>query len=162
MSRTIILSLFLLFAAKATQAAPPSTAEGGDSSRVGRVWQREADYWSYVKAGDATSFESLWHKDFIGWPCGKEHPLRKTSIGDWVRTIREKRIRVDSTLTHEGAEDFGSVVIVHYRITRVDTYPDGHVEGQGKESKITHTWMKVGDTWQIIGGMCGTLPDSAT
>jgi hypothetical protein len=50
---------------------------------------------------------------------------------------------------------------VHYRFTRVDTYPDGRVQGKGKESKITNTWMKVGDAWLIIGGMCGALPDSA-
>ena len=40
---------------------------------------------------------------------------------------------------------------------KVDTYPDGHVEGRGKHRKITHTWMKVGDAWQIIGGMCGEI-----
>ena len=51
----------------------------------------------------------------------------------------------------------GDVVVVHYRFTRVDTYPDGRVEGQGVERKITHTWMKVGDDWLIIGGMCGDL-----
>jgi len=126
------------------------------------VWQLEADYWRYVKAGDSESFESLWHEDFIGWPCGQAQPKRKASIGDWVRNIREKHIQVASTLTREGAEDFGNVVVVYYRITRVDTYPDGKVEGKGRESKITHTWMKVGDSWLIIGGMCGTLPDGAT
>ena len=38
---------------------------------------------------------------------------------------------------------------------------DGHVEGLGRHYKITHTWMKVGDTWQIIGGMCGDLSGQA-
>ena len=54
------------------------------------------------------------------------------------------------------------MVVVHYSFTRVDTYPDGHVVGRGKLSKITHTWRKSADSWQIIGGMCGSMPDSAT
>ncbi len=83
--------------------------------------------------------------------------MRKSSIGGWVQEIRDKKITVTSVLTHEGAEDFGAIVVVHYRFTKVDTYPDGRVEGRGRESKITHTWMRVGSTWQIIGGMCGGL-----
>ena len=162
MNRTIIFSLLLLFAASANPATGHNASALADSKNISQVCQREMDYWRYVKAGDSESFQSLWHEDFIGWPCGQEHPKRKASIGDWVRDIREKHIQVSSSLTQEGAEDFGNVVVVHYRITRVDTYPDGKVEGKGKESKITHTWMKVGDLWLIIGGMCGTLPDSAT
>lgn len=131
------------------------------SEAISQVWGREDDYWRFVRAGDVESYVALWHDKFIGWPCGQEHPKRKESIGDWVREVRDKRIKVTSDLTREGAEDFGTIVVVHYRFTRVDTFPDGHVEGEGKVSKITHTWMKVGETWVIIGGMCGTLPDSA-
>ncbi|HEX3123005.1 MAG TPA: nuclear transport factor 2 family protein [Rhodanobacteraceae bacterium] len=145
----------------AAQLAGGQSSSPGDSASVSEVWRREADYWRFVKAGDVKSYVSLWHDKFIGWPCGQEHPKRKASIGDWVREVRDKQINVNSELTREGAEDFGSIVVAHYRVTRVDTYPDGHVEGKGKESKITHTWMKVGGTWVIIGGMCGTLPDSA-
>jgi ketosteroid isomerase-like protein len=132
----------------------PAAAE---SRSVAEVWALEDDYWRYVKAGDVESYVKLWHEQFIGWPCDQEHPKRKSAIGDWVREIRDKKIKVASALTREGAQDFGDVVVVHYRFTRVDTYPDGRVEGRGRESKITHTWMRVSGTWQIIGGMCGGL-----
>ncbi len=161
MNRSVILSLLIFLAACASPAPGHAASAQTDSNNVSQVWQRESDYWRFVKAGDVDSYESLWHEKFIGWPCGQEHPKRKASIGDWVREVRDKHINVSSDLTREGAEEFGNVVVVHYRITRVDTYPDGKVEGEGKESKITHTWMKLGDTWLIIGGMCGTLPDSA-
>ncbi len=132
----------------------PASAE---SRSVAEVWAREEDYWRFVKAGDVESYVALWHEKFIGWPCDQEHPLRKSSIGAWVQKVRDEKIQVASVMTREGAEEFGTVVVVHYRFTRVDTYPDGRVEGQGRESKITHTWMRVGPTWQIIGGMCGGL-----
>jgi len=160
--RKILAFLLLGLAASGGQSATDSImSPQPESNSVSQVWDREADYWRFVKEGDVESYVSLWHDRFIGWPCGQDHPKRKAFIGDWVREVRDKRIKVDSNLTREGAEDFGNVVVVHYRFTRVDTFPDGRVEGKGKESKITHTWMKVGDAWLIIGGMCGTLPDSA-
>ena len=162
MIRNVLAFLFLGVAAGSVQsAADPITVSPPESDSVSQVWGREADYWQFVKEGDVENYVSLWHDRFIGWPCGQDHPKRKVSIGDWVREVRDKHIQVDSTLTREGAEDFGNVVVVHYRFTRVDTYPDGKVEGKGKGSKITHTWMRVGDSWLIIGGMCGTLPDRA-
>jgi hypothetical protein len=159
----LFAALLLGLAAASAQAISESVATSpSESGSVSQVWAREADYWRFVKDGDVESYVALWHDRFIGWPCGQDHPKRKASIGDWVRKVRDDRIQVDAKLTREGAEDFGNVVVVHYRFTRVDTYPSGKVEGKGKESKITHTWMKVGDRWLIIGGMCGTLPDSAT
>jgi ketosteroid isomerase-like protein len=131
-----------------------------DAGSIAQVWDREEEYDGYVKAGDVENYKRLWHKDFIGWPCGQDHPVGKTSIGKGVQEIRDNKIVVESTMTREGAQDFGDVVVVHYSCTEIDTYPDGRVEGHGKQFKITHTWMKVGDTWQIIGGMCGTLPDT--
>jgi hypothetical protein len=159
MKRNIVILSLLVVGGQFVLAFP--TLASSDKQSISRVWALEDDYWRYVKAGDVESYVKLWHEKFIGWPCGKDHPLGKATIGDWVREVRDKKINVMVSLTREAAEDFGSIVILHYRFTRVDTYPDGHVEGRGHESKITHTWMKVGDTWQIIGGMCGSLPDSA-
>jgi ketosteroid isomerase-like protein len=134
----------------------PVQAEAEKAS-LSEVWSLEDNYWRFVKAGDVESYRTLWHESFIGWPCHEDHPVGKSAIGNWVQEIRDKKVSFASELTREGAQEFGSVVIVHYRLTMVSTYPDGHVEGLGQESKITHTWMKVGNTWQIIGGMCGRL-----
>jgi len=126
---------------------------------VAQVWTHENDYWRSVKAGDVESYRTLWHEDFIGWPCREDHPVRKARIGNWVQEIRDKKTSFSTSMTHEGAQDFGDIVVVHYRVTMVSTYPDGHVEASGQESKITDTWMKVGSTWQNIGGMCGRLQE---
>ena len=158
--QSVLLVSILLWPGLASATAQGAPESGPKS--VSQVWRLEDDYWRFVVAGDVENYVSLWHEDFIGWPCGQEHPKRKANIGNWVQEVRDKHIKVAVDLTREGAEDFGNVVVVHYRFTRVDTYPDGKVEGKGKESKITHTWMRVDDSWLIIGGMCGSLPDSAT
>jgi ketosteroid isomerase-like protein len=162
--RIICASLLLVAVASFISFVRPAFA--ADSKNVAAVWAREDDYWRYVKAGDVERYRTLWHEKFIGWPCDQPHPKRKASIGDWVQKIRDEKIKVTADLTHEGAEDFGNIVVVHYGVHRVDTYPDGKARqgpfsGPTGWSKITHTWMKVGDTWQIIGGMCGPLPEKA-
>jgi hypothetical protein len=43
---------------------------------------------------------------------------------------------------------------VHYAAEFAYDYGDGTKSGVGLWRKFTHTWMKVGETWQIIGGMC--------
>jgi hypothetical protein len=162
--KTRNLTLLFLAALVVLTVVPPITAAQDQS--IAAVWAREDEYWRYVKAGDDKNYEALWHEKFIGWPCDQPHPARKANIADWVRKIRDEKITVTADLTHEGAEDFGNVVVVHYRVHRVDTYADGKTRqgpfsGPTGWSKITHTWMKVGATWQIIGGMCGPLPAPA-
>jgi hypothetical protein len=152
-------SLLILVVAVLAVCDPlPASAQ---SQSVAQVWALEDDYWRYVETGDVERYETLWHEKFIGWPCWRQQPVRKANIGDWIREIRDQKLKVKTTLTRHGAEEFGSTVVVHYSFTRIDTYPDGRVKGEGDLSKITHTWMKVGNTWQIIGGMCGKLEPPA-
>jgi ketosteroid isomerase-like protein len=129
-----------------------------NDASVAAVWSLEDDYWRFVKAGDLETYLTLWHQDFIGWPCYTDRPVGKSGVGGWVKDVRDKRITFTAELKREAAQGFGNVVVVHYRSTTVSSYPDGRVEGQ--EAKITHTWLKVGSTWQIIGGMCARLPQS--
>lgn len=152
-TRRFVAGLALAVGCVAATCIVPAWA----SDHTAAVWAREDEYWRDVRTGAAEHYETLWHDRFIGWPCDQEHPLRKAAIGDWVRKIRDGHIAVAVELTHEGAQEFDDVVVVHYSFTRVDTYPDGQVKGRGERRKITHTWMKAGDTWKIVGGMCGEL-----
>lgn len=131
--------------AEPTQPSAPVTA----------VWALEDAYWKYVKAGDVTSYRTLWDERFVGWPCVTAHPAGKDSIGNWVRRIRDEHIRLSSELKREAAADFGDLVVVYYSTPIIREYPDGHIEGRDTVWKFTHTWRLRNDTWQIVGGMCG-------
>ncbi len=148
-----------LVAAAVLAMAPPSTAQGlsSQSKSISEVWSKEEAYWRFVQAGDVEGYLTLWHDQFMGWPSDADHPATKASIANWVREIRDKKTRLTYSLTLEGARDFGNIVIVYYRADQTYTDPDGHVE-KGL-NKATHTWLKVGSTWQIIGGMAGDLPN---
>ena len=152
----VVIAGFLSLQTVGGQAAQQPIARAqAQPSIIDQVWTREAQYWQYVKAGDVENYLTLWNKDFRGWPCNDVHPATKSNIGDWVREIRDKKVRFTSALSREGATSVGGVVVVYYRTPMKYEYPDGHTESVGKPIKITHTWMKVDGTWQIIGGMCG-------
>ena len=133
----------------------PAAATQAPQAIIDEVWAMEESYWRYVKAADVEKYLTLWNKDFRGWPCADEHPATKVNISDWVRDIRDKKVRFTSALSKEGATSVGGVVVVYYRTSMNYDYPDGHKESVGKPVKITHTWMKVNGRWEIIGGMCG-------
>ena len=153
--------MFMLFAPTLFLLVSAPTSAGQRRSSVDEVWAREESYWRFVQAGDVEGYRSLWHPKFRGWPCTAEHPATKASIGDWVREIRDGKVKFTYSLTREGAADLGSVIVVYYHTPMVWQYPDGRTEGSGEEHKFTHTWMRVGRTWQIIGGMCGDLKRSS-
>jgi len=126
------------------------------TSDVDEVWSMEDRYWRYVQAGDVEKYRTLWNDGFRGWPCHDPHPATKAAIGNWVKEIRDQKIRFSYSLTREGASNVGGVVVVYYQTPMIWKYADGKIDGrQDLPRKFTHTWLKVNGTWQIIGGMCG-------
>lgn len=157
MTNRIMLACLFLLGSLGAIGPGPSRAASPAAGGISEVWALEEAYWRYVKAGDVERYLTLWHEDFVGWPCDQPHPMRKESVGAWVQRVRDEGLRVEYALTREGAQQFDDIVVVHYQFTMASTHPDGRVEGVGVRKKITHTWLRVGSTWQIIGGMCGAL-----
>lgn len=151
----LALLIVVAFTVAGTRLASSASARL-HSADVDDVWAQEDAYWRYVKAGDVETYRTLWNEGFRGWPCHDPHPATKAVIGNWVQEIRDKKIKFSYSLTREGAANVGGVVVVYYQTPMIWQYADGRVEGRNDlPRKFTHTWMKVGGTWQIIGGMCG-------
>ena len=151
MNRSALLVVTVVGGLLATAGTARSRA-----SDVDEVWAMEDAYWRYVKAGEVEKYRALWNDRFRGWPCHNEHPATKAEIGDWVREIRDGKITFDYKLTREGASNVGGAVVVDYKTPMIWKYADGRVDGRTELwRKFTHTWLKVGGKWQIIGGMCG-------
>jgi len=132
----------------------PVTAEDWNADEKA-VWKLEEVYWRFVSAGDVDAYVSLWHDDFVGWPCFEWNPARKGDIGKWVRDIRDNHWNLTYQLKPLEIQEFrDDTVIVHYAAEYVYDYGDGTRSGAGLWRKFTHTWMKTDGRWQIIGGMC--------
>lgn len=122
--------------------------------RQEEVWQMEETYWHYVSSGNVDAYVSLWHDDFVGWPCFSWTPTGNASIGSWVEEIRDNHWTLTYDLRPAAVQLFGDVAVVPYAAEYVFGYPDGTSKGKGDWRKFTHTWMKLDGDWKIIGGMC--------
>ncbi len=106
-----------------------------------------------MKANDLESYRALWHDDFLGWPFVSSVPLRKDHITDWITANTSKGIKLQSYSIEELAIQItGDVAINYYRIKATWANSKG-VEVKTDALRITHTWIRTHDTWQILGGM---------
>jgi Domain of unknown function (DUF4440) len=151
----VIMSILSLTSFGRAQQAKQN---GSSEARVQAVWKLEELYWRYVQAGEVDNYRTLWDEGFRGWPCKNQHTATKAEIGNWVRDIRDQKVKLTYSLTLDGAADFGDIVVIYYKTPVIYEYPDGRVVDRDKVFKFTHTWRKTGKTWLIIGGMCGELP----
>lgn len=131
-----------------------STGFGQDSAKDQlQIWNLEKAYWEYVKVNDLESYRALWHNDFLGWPFVSSVPLQKDHITDWITANTSKGIKLHSHLIEQlGIQITGDVAIDYYRIKATWANSEG-VEVKTDALRITHTWIRTRDTWQIIGGM---------
>lgn len=122
------------------------------------VWKQERAYWRYVEANDLAAYRSLWHESFLGWPSVSATPVHKDHITDWITSETSKGLKFKSiAFKPAGMQKTGDVIVAFYWITSAWVDKDGH--GATDTSRITHTWLKNGNSWQIIGGM--SMPESA-
>jgi hypothetical protein len=118
-----------------------------------QVWSLEKAYWEYVKGNDLEKYRALWHEHFLGWPFVSSGPVRKDHITDWITSNTSKGVKLQSYSIEQLAIDVtGDVAINCYRIKANWATSEG-VEVRKDALRITHTWIRVEGTWQIIGGM---------
>jgi Domain of unknown function (DUF4440) len=103
---------------------------------------------------DLEKYRALWHEDFVGWPLVNSEPVRKDCITDWMKGNTSRGLTLQSYAIEQLAiKVTADIAINHYRIklnwARIDNGEAARTDGL----RITHTWIRTGDTWQIIGGM---------
>jgi hypothetical protein len=141
-------SVFLGLACTAALAAATSAAAQPAPDAVAAVWAQEAQYWARVGAGDEAGYRALFHERFIGWPCGQDSPRPKS----WI-SINTLAMGKDAPVLDERAATGGRhLIVVYYRATDKVAGPNG--APQARVRNFTHTWVRAGHTWQIMGGMC--------
>jgi ketosteroid isomerase-like protein len=142
--------LTLWVAVTLTAAAFGSGSEKKDETEV---WQLEKAYWEYVKANDLEKYRALWNENFIGWPFISSAPVRKDHITDWITTNTSKGIKLESySIEQLAIQITGNVAVDYYRIDPAWTNSENG-KATSNKLRITHTWIRTGETWQIIGGM---------
>src|SRR5216117_3317743 len=118
-----------------------------------QIWSLEKAYWEYVKGNDLEKYRALWDVDFLGWPFVSSAPVRKDHITDWITANTSKGVRLQSySIEQLAIHVTGDVAINHYRIKATWAASDDS-EVRTDVLRITHTWVRAHDTWQILSGM---------
>lgn len=116
------------------------------------IWELEHSYWHYVQENNIPAYLKLWHKDFLGWPSVNEAPVHKDHITDWITSRTNKGLSFKFVEFKPAAIQMtGDLAVVCYWVTSKWVDKDGM--GSEGTLRITHTWIKTGNDWQIVGGM---------
>jgi ketosteroid isomerase-like protein len=116
------------------------------------LWNLERQYWRYVEGNDLQSYLGLWHKDFLGWPSMSAAPLDKDHITDWITSQTSKGLAFKTVDFKPAAiRVTGDVAVTCYWITYRWSDKDG--SGATRTLRVTHTWLRGGKDYLIIGGM---------
>src|SRR2546426_11810426 len=125
----------------------------GAANDEAQIWSLEKAYWEYVKVNDLEKYRALWHEDFLGWPFINSAPVRKDHITDWITANTSKGIKLQSySIEQLAIQVTGDIAINHYRI-KAKWVTSHKAEARTDALRITHTWIRTNETWQIIGGM---------
>jgi len=80
-------------------------------------------------------------------------PVRKDHITDWITNNTSKDLKLQSyTIEQLAIQVTDGVAIDHYRI-KITWADNQGAEAHTDAMRITHTWIRTHDTWQILGGM---------
>jgi hypothetical protein len=153
LSRTMalfFLAIFLISPANRTTAQPSPDQQ--------TLWSLEHDYFGYVESNNLTAYLSLWHNNFLGWPSVSPAPVRKDHITDWITSQTSKGL-VFKLLKFEPAaiQVTGNIGVTAYWTTY--KFADKNGVGESYRTRITHTWLRDGENWHIVGGM--SMPETA-
>jgi hypothetical protein len=129
-----------------------STTPARASEAEETIWKLEHSYWHYVETNDLSAYRNLWRDDFLGWPSVSAVPLHKDHITDWItsQTVTGHTFKLIAFKSAAIQASDTTVVVCYWT-----TYKWIDNAGQGEERKVrvTHTWIKNDNVWQIIGGM---------
>lgn len=108
------------------------------------LWKLEEQYIEAHKDADHLTILSMWDETFLGWPSRLENSARKNSGSEYLEKYFSKPMPADTKfrIEKQGIHVEDNVAILHYRLFLFES-----------STRLTHTWIKRGDKWYILGGM---------
>ena len=154
--RHLALALAMLILPIGTVGASSVARPASESARA--IWKLERAYWGYVQKNDLSEYRSLWHRNFLGWPSVNAAPVHRGHITDWITSKTSRGLTFKMVEFKPAAlQVTGDIAVACYWVKFQWLDRDG--KGPTYTLRITHTWVRVGNAWKIIGGM--SMPETA-
>ena len=115
------------------------------------IWALEEAYFANLYKADYEAVLAIVHDQFLGWPDSMPQPVGKEGSARFMKRLIPEPTACTMTLEREGIRMLGDVVLTQFIICV--TFSETVAGVKSRLSRITHTWLKEGGCWKLLGGM---------
>jgi ketosteroid isomerase-like protein len=146
----IILACILLFCSQG-YSTTTDTDKGRNTVEEEEIWTLEEAYFTRLYKADYEGVLAIVHSQFLGWPGAAPQPLDKEESARFMKKLAPTPTPCTCRIERAGIRLLGDVALTQYTL-HVNC---GDTAGapQIPSSRITHTWVKEGSQWKLLGGM---------
>ncbi len=154
MKKIVLLFIFALTSVFLSVACVSSKEAGQPPGRIQmeeEIWANEEAYFTHLYQANYEGVQALVHRQFLGWPGGQDKPIDYDESVRFMKQLITKPTSCKIKIERAGIRVSGNVALTQYTL-HVDC---GEAPGGKKiaPSRITHTWVKEGSRWKLLGGM---------
>ena len=115
------------------------------------IWALEEAYFANIYKANYEGVLAIVHSQFLGWPGAAPQPIDREESARFMKQLFPASTSCTFKIERAGIRLLGEVALTQY-IIHVN-YGDTAGMTKTRSSRITHTWMKEGDGWKLLGGM---------
>ncbi len=146
---TIILA-FILFSYSQAYSATADKDSRRDTVEEG-IWALEEAYFTNLYKANYEGVLAIVHSQFLGWPGAVPQPIDREESARFMKQLVPKPTSCTLKIERGGIRLLGEVALTQYTI-HVKCSDTAGV-GKTQSSRITHSWVKEGACWKLLGGM---------
>ncbi len=117
------------------------------------IWALEEVYFAHLYKADYEGVLAIVHSQFLGWPGSLLKPIDKEESARFMKQLVPGPTSCTFRIERAGIRLIGEAALTQYiiHVNCSDTAGAAEI----KPSRITHTWVKEGGHWKLLGGMSG-------
>lgn len=116
------------------------------------IWALEEAYFINLYKADYEGVLDIVHSQFLGWPgASVPKPIDKEESAHFMKQLIPKPTSCTIKIERAGIRLLGKVALTQYTIHANCSDTAGMTKKQS--SRISHTWVKEGASWKLLGGM---------
>lgn len=146
----VIISIFILLACSQAACAAKDTDKGGSVVEE-EIWKLEEAYFSNLYRAGHEAVLALVHEQFFGWPDATAQPLDKQGSASFMKEAFSRPSSCSITIERKGIRIVENAALTQYIIHT--SCGNANEAAKKQSSRITHTWVKEGPVWKLLGGM---------
>ena len=115
------------------------------------IWALEEAYFANLYKADYEKVLTIVHSQFLGWPGALPQPIDREGSARFMKQLVPSPTSCTFMIERAGIRSLGDVALTQY-IIHVNM-SDTTGAAKTRSSRITHTWVKEGASWKLLGGM---------